>query len=141
MCYVPCFLYSLNKTETVISHHRTGNYSFHAFLFNKPTNSKRPWLTRIPIRRTNIGRALSLMKKCLCLQIRFRIRAERCLCGSQEEMGREVRTERGQPGWVQLTSGQSHRSAFLFSLLAGLSHYVSALMGSWELPPTPHPRG
>lgn len=29
-------------------------------------------------------------------------------------MGREVRTESGQPGWVQLTSGQSHRSAFLF---------------------------
>ena len=59
MCYVSCFLYSLNKTETVISHHRTGNYSFHAFLFNKRTNSKRPWLTRIPIRRANIGRSAS----------------------------------------------------------------------------------
>lgn len=117
----------------VISHHRAGNYSFHAFLFNKCTNSKSP-LDHQDSNKKNKHWALSLTKKCLGLQTRFRICTECCTFGSQGKLGRELRTKCGQPGWGEQTSGQSHSSAHLFSLLAGLGHYVSALMGFWEGP-------
>lgn len=50
---------ALNKTETVISHHRTGNYSFHAFLFNKHMNSECP-VAHQDSNKKNKHRAISL---------------------------------------------------------------------------------
>lgn len=53
---------AINKTEMVISHHRTGNYSSHAFLFNKRTNSECP-MTHQDSNKKNKHRAFSLPKE------------------------------------------------------------------------------
>lgn len=122
---------AINKTETVISHHRTGNYSFHAFLFNKPTNSECP-MAHQGSNKKNKHRALSLPKEVplflFCLEVRCRMCGACCMFGNQEEMGREARIECGQLGVGPASlSGQPFGSAPLFSLLAGLGYSVSAL--------------
>lgn len=43
----------------------------------------------------------------------------------------------GSQGGSSLPLGSHIGQHFCFSLLTGLSHYVSVLMGFWELPPPP----